>query len=193
MPRHKRQLNSILTPKQVISDRNPKTRSMPIHRSCNNVIFGNPHNNQINFIQHWNQVKLHPPHLTSSQFGPPTQSSSQFACSHFKQVILVPRTKPKSLSATHTTTKSSSSLHWNQVKFDPLHWNQVNLDHLPKNQVNFHAHNTKKKWFWASTHETSQLLPPTPKPDQFHPYPEIKPSSIPVSYTHLTLPTNREV
>ena len=84
----------------------------------------------------------------------------------------------------------------NQVNFDP-HKNQINfiprlkssqirsrtskssqLYHPHKHQVNFRAH-PKNKWFSAIIQVTSQFLPTTEQPNQFHPYDEIKPNSIP--------------
>ena len=57
--------------KQVISYRNKKNKSMPIHHIEVKSFFDNPHNNHINFILHWNQGKFDHPHRDRANFDHP--------------------------------------------------------------------------------------------------------------------------
>ena len=125
-PRHENALNS---------DANNKNKSFSIPTRKPNRFgstalkwwhFGYPHNNQIQFILHSNQVKFRAPHRNQGnsdahtktrRFAPCVKKQVNFDHLRNNQIVFIP---------TQTTCKRRC-----------LHWNQVNLEHPHKIQFNF--------------------------------------------------------
>ena len=103
---------------QLISIFTLKTRRFrPLHKNqinadpshSNEVILGNPHKDQINFILRWNQVEFDPPNW--NQVNLETHTKCKSISMLTLKVILAPHSKTKWTSTTRPTTKSISSLH----------------------------------------------------------------------------------
>ena len=147
---------------------------MPI-RHWNAVISDNPHNNQIHFILHWNQVKLDPPHWDEANLDHPHKKKVNLhltlKTSHFRPTFKnqVNFYHPHNTRINFNPTLKSSP-------FDPPYRNQVHLDHPHKNDVIFHAYPASNVIFGQHKSNKSFLAPT--QPNQFHPCTEIKSSSI---------------